>query len=409
MIVTKVPKSLFLGQFKRVSQVNINNCFYFCAPSSLSHRTACDGCSTCASLNKAPEQYNLRANNNVSHPRIVSHLTLYHKNKHADCKTHRRHYSNVRYFSSVSSSVSDDFVPKADVSLQFVGFYKTLSESAPVRMTQDSLLWMHDCTGLPWWAVIVLATVSLRTLLTLPLSFYQQYIMAKLENLKLEMNQLVKEMKAEAAYGKHKYKWSDDYTRRLYNLSARKQWNKLIVRENCHPAKASLVVLVQIPLWVSLSVSIRNLCYMLPKQDASAYATYQEFINGGFLWMTNLTATDPFVLPLAMALFNLAIIEINCMSRVQEMTKWKKYLTNFFRIVAIGMIPLAMYVPSCVSLYWTTSSAFGLFQNLILLSPKLRRLAKVPVTASESPHPYALLRRRITARYQFKKRVDTPS
>lgn len=51
----------------------------------------------------------------------------------------------------------------------------------------------------------------------------------------------------------------------------KKQWNKLIVRENCHPAKASILVLVQIPLWISLSMSIRNLCYMLPKQDAGTY------------------------------------------------------------------------------------------------------------------------------------------
>lgn len=170
MIVTKVP-SIFLGQFKRISQVNINNCFYSCAPLSLSPHIICNEYSTCTSLNKTPEQCNLKANNNVSYPRIVSHLTLYHKNKHADCKTHCRHYNNVRYFSSVSSSVSNDFVPK--VLLQYTGFYKTLSESAPVQMTQDSLLWMHDCTGLPWWVVIVLTTISLRTLLTLPLSFYQ--------------------------------------------------------------------------------------------------------------------------------------------------------------------------------------------------------------------------------------------
>lgn len=34
------------------------------------------------------------------------------------------------------------------------------------------------------------------------------------------------------------------------------------------------------------------------------------------------------------------------MNRVKELTKWKQYLTYFFRITAIGMIPIAMYVPS---------------------------------------------------------------
>lgn len=34
------------------------------------------------------------------------------------------------------------------------------------------------------------------------------------------------------------------------------------------------------------------------------------------------------------------------MNRVKELTKLKQYLTYFFRIAAIVMIPIAMYVPS---------------------------------------------------------------
>ncbi|CAL1685066.1 unnamed protein product [Lasius platythorax] len=289
--------------------------------------------------------------------------------------------------------------------MQFSGIFKTLSESTLVKISQDSLLWMHDYTGLPWWSVIVLTTIMMRTAITLPLALYQQYIFAKVENLKYEMDEIVKEMKIETNYGIYKYNWPKEYARRLYNHSMKKQWNKLIVRENCHPAKASILVLVQIPLWISLSMSIRNLCYMLPKQDADAYTIYQQFTTDGFLWITNLTVADSFVLPIAMGLFNLAIIEIIHMNRVKELTKWKQYLTYFFRITAIGMIPIAMYVPSCLSLYWATSSAFGLIQNLVLLSPKLRRFARIPVTTSESPHPYWLLRERIISRCHFERKV----
>ena len=48
---------------------------------------------------------------------------------------------------------------------------------------------------------------------------FQQYILAKLENLKSEMDEIVKEMKIETNYGIHKYNWSKDYARRLYNHS----------------------------------------------------------------------------------------------------------------------------------------------------------------------------------------------
>ncbi|KAL6449106.1 hypothetical protein ACFW04_000660 [Cataglyphis niger] len=412
MHLTKL-QNIFLGQFKRI------NTTYFNVLSNTVYNNYSTSCTNVTqdltflsqqfmSLNNVIiRQYGSRVQNNyhcVSHPQIVFHAISHNdkREKRIGCKTYSsQHYNSIRHFSS--DNVNS--VTESQVSTQFSGIFKTLSESAFVKVTQDSLLWMHDYTGLPWWSVIVLTTIMMRTAITLPLSLYQQYIFAKLENLKSEMDEIVKEMKIETNYGIYKYNWSKEYARRLYNHSMKKQWNKLIVRENCHPAKASILVLVQIPLWISLSMSIRNLCYMLPKQDADAYTTYQEFTTDGFLWLTNLTVADPFVLPIAMGLFNLAIIEITYMNRAKELTKWKQYLTYFFRIVAIGMIPIAMYVPSCLSLYWATSSAFGLFQNLVLLSPKLRRFARVPVTISESSHPYSLLRERIISRCGFERKV----
>ncbi|XP_029676642.1 cytochrome c oxidase assembly protein COX18, mitochondrial [Formica exsecta] len=413
MHLTKL-QNVFLRQFKRIS-INATN--FNVLSNTLSHTVYNNYSTSCTNVtqdliflnqqlslnNIIIRQYGSRVQNNfhyVSYPQMIFHVISHNdKEKRIGCKNYysSQHYNSIRHFSSVNV----DSIAESQVPMQFSGIFRTLSESALVKFTQDSLLWMHDYTGLPWWSVIVLTTIMTRTAITLPLSLYQQYIFAKLENLKSEMDEIVKEMKIETNYGIHKYNWSKEYARRLYNHSMKKQWNKLIVRENCHPAKASILVLVQIPLWISLSMSIRNLCYILPKQDADAYTTYQEFTTDGFLWITNLTIADPFVLPIALGLFNLAIIEINYMNRVKELTKLKQYLTYFFRIAAIVMIPIAMYVPSCLSLYWATSSAFGLFQNLVLLSLKLRRFARVPVTTSESPHPYRLLRERIISRCRF--------
>ncbi|XP_029171298.1 cytochrome c oxidase assembly protein COX18, mitochondrial isoform X2 [Nylanderia fulva] len=409
MHLTKL-QNVFLDRFIRIS---INATYFNVSSKTLLH-IGHNNYSTSLSTNITPislsnvtiRQYSSRVQNNfscVSYPQMISHM---HNDKKENIMGHKiynnQYYNNVRCFSSTSI----DSVAETQVPMQFSGIFKTLSESTLVKIGQDSLLWMHDYTGLPWWSVIVLTTIMMRTMITLPLALYQQYIFAKLENLKYEMDEIVKELKIETNYGIHKYNWPKDYARRLYNHSAKKQWNKLIIRENCHPAKASILVLAQIPLWISLSMSIRNLCYMLPKQNVDAYTIYQQFITDGFLWLTNLTVADPFVLPVAMGLFNLAIIEITYMNRVKELTKWKKYLTYFFRITAIGMIPIAMYVPSCVSLYWATSSAFGLFQNLVLLSPKLRRFARVPRTTSESPNPYWLLRERIISRCHFERKVS---
>lgn len=40
-----------------------------------------------------------------------------------------------------------------------------------------------------------------------------------MEILKLEMDEIIKELKMETGYGIQKYKWSQEYARRLYNHS----------------------------------------------------------------------------------------------------------------------------------------------------------------------------------------------
>jgi len=48
-------------------------------------------------------------------------------------------------------------------------------------MTADVFQLAHTYSHLPWWALIMLSTVSLRTLTTLPLAIHQCKMIAKLE------------------------------------------------------------------------------------------------------------------------------------------------------------------------------------------------------------------------------------
>lgn len=63
------------------------------------------------------------------------------------------------------------------------------------------------------------------------------------------------------------------------------------------------------------------------------------------------------------------------------------------------MVPIAAYVPSGLCLYWVSSSAFGLVQNLLLLSPRLKRMANIPKVNSEIDKPYSFIVER------FKERI----
>lgn len=63
------------------------------------------------------------------------------------------------------------------------GWYSSLSDSAPVHLCAQCLVSMQQVSGLPWWLSIVMATLTVRTLITLPLAAYQMVIIAKVSDI----------------------------------------------------------------------------------------------------------------------------------------------------------------------------------------------------------------------------------
>lgn len=274
-----------------------------------------------------------------------------------------------------------------------VKFWTTLSNSTPVAYMQEGLVQIHDFTGLPWWASIIFSTFLFRTVVTLPLAVYQNKITSRLENLTLEMPAIVEELKKETAFAMKKYNWTQQQARQIYNRSLKKQWNNLIVRDNCHPAKTLIVLWGQIPLWIFQSVAIRNLVYMLPDPNLlQTKLIFTELTIGGFGWIPNLTEVDSsYILPIVLGLVNLSIIQMQSALRTRPPTRLQRYVTNAFRVLSVEMIPIASSVPSALCLYWVSSSVYGLIQNLILISPRVKRLIGIPLTKSEIQNPYERL------------------
>lgn len=62
------------------------------------------------------------------------------------------------------------------------GWYSSLAESCPVHLCEQYLMGVQQLTGLPWWLSIIISTVMVRTLITLPLAAYQVVIIAKVSN-----------------------------------------------------------------------------------------------------------------------------------------------------------------------------------------------------------------------------------
>lgn len=183
-------QSIFSKRIKQASEVNINNvnCFKM-SSRTLSYAAYNNYSMSCANItqdlvlycqqpallcNVITKRYSSTQNIDfscMSHRRIISPAILYNVTRHVEHKICHgsQSYSGARYFSNASI----DYVSEVKAPMQGSGIFKTISESMPVKTAQDSLLWMHDYTGLPWWLVIVLTTVIIRTTITLPLSFYQ--------------------------------------------------------------------------------------------------------------------------------------------------------------------------------------------------------------------------------------------
>uniref|UniRef100_A0A8D1ATJ1 Cytochrome c oxidase assembly factor COX18 n=1 Tax=Sus scrofa TaxID=9823 RepID=A0A8D1ATJ1_PIG len=139
------------------------------------------------------------------------------------------------------------------------GWYEALATSAPVQGAEDVLLNVHSATGLPWWGSILLTTVALRGAITLPLAAYQHYILAKVENLQPEIKNISRHLNQEVAVRAHQLGWSKRAARLTYLKTMRKLVSELYVRDNCHPFKATVLVWIQLPMWIFMSVALRNL------------------------------------------------------------------------------------------------------------------------------------------------------
>ncbi|XP_063776167.1 cytochrome c oxidase assembly protein COX18, mitochondrial [Pseudophryne corroboree] len=282
------------------------------------------------------------------------------------------------------------------------GVYAKLADSAPVHLAENVLISVQEATGLPWWANIVCSTILLRTAVTLPLSVYQMYILDKVENLQAEIHSLAKRLRYEVSvYGKQ-HGWTDKVAKFHFRKNMKRIVNELYVRDNIHPFKASLIMWIQIPMWIFISLALRNFSFNTNGSSAGT-AIYRQLQEGGALWFSDLAMPDyTWILPVYLGLINLLLVELFALRKTQ-MSRFQKYMTNIIRGVSVVMIPIAASVPSCMALYWASSSTVGLVHNLLLRSPTVRRIFRLPRTKLDSDTPYKDLLSAFVAKYIQKK------
>ncbi|KAJ3004545.1 Cytochrome c oxidase assembly protein cox18, mitochondrial [Thoreauomyces humboldtii] len=133
----------------------------------------------------------------------------------------------------------------------------------------------------------------------------------------------------------------------------------------CHPLKTLLLPWTQIPLWITVSLSLRSMAAFPAPFLETPVAAVEGFATGGTSWFVDLAAQDPtMIFPLSIGFMHLCNIELNRSMVRATGRKDNLLLTSFFRALSILIIPVATQVPMALNLYWATSAAFSLTQNL---------------------------------------------
>lgn len=283
-------------------------------------------------------------------------------------------------------SIQTEMIIKRNLSFseKVTSICTSISHSTTVTSFQDAIIFFHDYTGLPWWVAIIIYTTCIRIAL-FPLAVYTSKIRARLDLISIEeMPKISKQLQKEVSIAKQTHHLSDDKAKALVALNLKNYHQELIVRDNCHPFKMTINAWLQMPIWVCQSFALRNIASMQP--DPNAYKSIIAFTQlnvEGFLWIPNLLENDvSYILPITCALLHLMNIEKITVEYDKEPSRTMKVVTGLFRVLAIAMIPIAASVPSCMSLYWTTSAASAFLQNMILVSPKAKGLFGIPMNTS---------------------------
>jgi YidC/Oxa1 family membrane protein insertase len=236
---------------------------------------------------------------------------------------------------------------------------------APTRGLQFVIEKVHETTGLPWWASIMLTTIGIRTA-TFPIMLMQIKNTYALSQAKPEVEALVEHLKEEQARGNANA--VSEYQTRVAAV-----WSKY----NANPLKSIATLLVQAPMFIGFFSALRGM----------AAAKVPSLMEGGALWFTDLTIPDPtYALPLLASATFLLTVEAGAADGMEgQGDAMKSKMKNIMRAVAVIVVPFSGSMPASVFMYWTASNFFSLAQTLVLKLPGVKPALGIPILKSSTP------------------------
>ncbi|WPK23614.1 hypothetical protein PUMCH_000855 [Australozyma saopauloensis] len=271
-----------------------------------------------------------------------------------------------------------------------------LDPASIVDTLTTSLQLLHAASGIPWWALIPLTTFGLRGVWTFPLAVLQRLRVQKQTALRpivsatapvVRLNLAKKALEAaqkmalgsEPAVTRLLLPLNQMRYEEIMVLSAkevRKRQKKLFRDHGVQLYKNMFLPAAQIPLWVCMSITFRNLSGWSSWDVLSNKPLDPSLYTEGILWFGDLTVLDSLhIFPLALG----AVALINAEWTFKTLDLMKEYtpkrairttftdsLANVSRMTVVFLMAISLHAPSALTLYWLSSQLFSLVQNVFL-------------------------------------------
>ncbi|CEP60458.1 membrane insertase COX18 LALA0_S01e11342g [Lachancea lanzarotensis] len=269
----------------------------------------------------------------------------------------------------------------------------------------ESFVLLHELSGLPWIFLVPATTFSLRTIFTLPFSIWQRRRIVKQQELrkvtqattpvvKLRLAAATQRQQMESQSSSAVLQKKPPLTPEQITLLALKETRtrqkKLFEDNKVQLWKNFILPLVQVPLWVSVSMGLRNLTdHRLIDTNLSSVppslhgSNMHEIISQiGSLDLSVPLDNLPMLAPLCLGLLALMNVENNgrmmttttagamgikvALSPNSKLSQSTQSVLNISRLSCIFFMGVSTQAPFLLSIYWISSQLYSLVQNAFL-------------------------------------------
>lgn len=246
----------------------------------------------------------------------------------------------------------------------------------------DALQAVHMGTGLPWYALIPLATVAMRTVVTLPVAIANRVRTRKQVALAPVLSAAGPVLRARLAASEaaREGRLTTEQVTVLAQKEARRRRVELFRRHGCQVWKSVVLLpLVQMPVWVGTSLVVRAMCGW-SAGGVTAIGVEPGFsvpTEAAFAWYPDLVTADPYgLLPLIIGAVSLANVEWNTnnlLNRSGSASRRslqsqggpvQRVVANLSRVGVLFFMTAAFQAPAALGLYWASSASFSFLQNV---------------------------------------------